>query len=356
MQAAPPPEDPIPPETVSNATLMLRRKAAKRTLPFDLAAGELHLVPSSSSSLQAEDIPATKKRRLEKPLPTTTDEATRKTASPDLSVDLPPPPPAADDDDDLNADLETDTQPNAGATRATARWTTDEDAKLTLAVANTSKKRHGKEYRTDWVVIAALVPGRTRRQCLRRWDNALNPSIALTAERTGKWTEGEDAKLQDAVQTHGSKNWVAISALVPGRTKKQCWSRWHDALDPSIGRASGRTGKWAEDEDSKLKDAVQIHGGKNWVAISALVPGRTNSQCHGRWKDVLDPSIDRTSGRSSNWTEAEDAKLKDSVQTHGGKNWEAIATLVPGRTKQQCCHRWHKAVDPSTLNDAPAWG
>jgi hypothetical protein len=61
----------------------------------------------------------------------------------------------------------------------------------------------------------------------------------------------------------------------------------------------------------------------------------------------MDPSIDRTSGRSSNWTDAEDAKLKVSVQTHGGKNWEAIAALVPGRRKQQCCRRWHKAVDPS---------
>jgi hypothetical protein len=36
-----------------------------------------------------------------------------------------------------------------------------------------------------------------------------------------------------------------------------------------------RTGKWAEDEDIKLKDAVETHGGNNWGAIAALVPGRT---------------------------------------------------------------------------------
>jgi hypothetical protein len=46
-------------------------------------------------------------------------------------------------------------------------------------------------------------------------------------------------------------------------------------LDPSIGGASGRTGKWTAVEDSKLKNAVQTHGGKNWCAIAALVPGRT---------------------------------------------------------------------------------
>jgi hypothetical protein len=243
MQAtAPPPpppptdqaEDPIPPETVSSDAVMLRRKAAKRTLPFDLAAGELHLVSSSSSSSspQAKDVPATKKRRLEEPLPTTTDEAVRKTASPDLSVGISPPPAA--DDDDLNADTVTDTQPNAGATRATARWTTDEDVQLTTAVANTSKKKYGKEYRSDWVAIAVLVPGRTKMQCLRRWDNVLDPSVDRTPpERTGKWTEDEDTKLKDAVQTLGDKDWAAISTVVPGRTTKQCRDRWRKQMDPN---------------------------------------------------------------------------------------------------------------------------
>jgi hypothetical protein len=49
-------------------------------------------------------------------------------------------------------------------------------------------------------------------------------------------------------------------------------------LDPSIDLANGRTGKWAENEDIKLKDAVQIHGGKEWVAITALVPAGSNQR------------------------------------------------------------------------------
>jgi hypothetical protein len=47
----------------------------------------------------------------------------------------------------------------------------------------------------------------------------LAPSIALTAGRTGTWEEDEDSKLKEAVQTHGDKDWVTISLLVPGRTK-----------------------------------------------------------------------------------------------------------------------------------------
>jgi hypothetical protein len=37
----------------------------------------------------------------------------------------------------------------------------------------------------------------------------------------------------------------------------------------------------AEDEESKLKGAVGTHGDKDWVAISALVPGRTRKQFMG---------------------------------------------------------------------------
>jgi hypothetical protein len=66
-----------------------------------------------------------------------------------------------------------------------------------------------------------------------------------------------------------------------------------DASNPSIDRANARTGKWAEDEASKLKDAVKMHGDKDWAAVAVLVPGRTKGQCWNRWHGTLDPSIDR---------------------------------------------------------------
>jgi hypothetical protein len=337
-------------------TVNVCRKAAKRTHPFDLAVDELDLV----SRPQAEDIPARKKPRLEEPLPTTTtDAAARKNVSPDVLVGLSPP---AADNDDTNADPETDTQPNAAATGS---WTLQEDAKLTRAVANTSKKKRGKEYKINWPAVAALVPGRTRNQCNQRWHDVLDPSIGRASGRKGKWTEVEDSKLKSAVQTHADMNWVAISLLVPGRKKKQCLRRWHDVLDPNNGRASGRKGKWTEDEDSKLKDAVHAHGDEEWSVISALVPRRTKKQCWTRWHDVLDPSIGTTSGRKGNWSAVEDSQLKHAVQTRGDKEWVAISLLVPGRTKKQCWNKWkHMKLYHSTvggpehrnLKKAPAVG
>jgi hypothetical protein len=229
MQAPPPPTDQaeaeaiIPMEIVSsipdmtvregpdenlNPTVAASRKAAKRTLPWDLTAEELLLlssqpqqaedIPAASQPPQAEEFPAArKKRRIEETLPTTTYEAARKTASPAVSVGLPPPPPpppaSDDDDDDTNADPVMDTQPNAAVTRATARWTSDEDAKLTRAITSTSKMKRGKKYKTDFAAVAALVLSRTQRQCRDRWKNVLDPNIASRASvHRRKWTTDED--------------------------------------------------------------------------------------------------------------------------------------------------------------------
>jgi myb proto-oncogene protein len=69
--------------------------------------------------------------------------------------------------------------------------------------------------------------------------------------RTGKWTADEDKKLKDAVPAQGAKNWNDITLLVPGRTLKQCRKKWRDTLDPSISRATARAVKWTADEDKK---------------------------------------------------------------------------------------------------------
>jgi hypothetical protein len=87
--------------------------------------------------------------------------------------------------------------------------------------------------------------------------------------------------VKDAVQMHGGKNGGAIAALVPGRTKVQCSSRWNNVLYPSIDPVNNRMGKWVEDEDMMLEDVVKMHGGKKWVAITVLVPDRNNAVADG---------------------------------------------------------------------------
>jgi hypothetical protein len=380
----------------------LHRKVAKRTFPWLPAAAE----PLASPMPIDGDIPVAKKPRLEVPLlasPTTVDPST---------ADAMVAPPDAENND-ANEDPVTDTHDvlDCSTDRAIGRknsWTTDEDLKLKYSVqmhggnnwaaisslvpGRTAKQcrvrwhnvlhnsndqsagrwglwtehedinlRHAVQmHGEDWFAIAALVPGRTTSQCHSRWYKALDHSIDRTPGRTGarsededrkrKWTEDEDTKLKDSIQMHGGETWAAIAALVPGRTKIQCSSRWHNTLQHSNNPAPGRWGIWTEDEDSKLMDAVQMHSGKdskNWFAIAALVPGRTKKQCSSRWRYALDPGINQAPNenrmpmRNGFWTPKENGTLLDAVQMYGGKNWDAITALVPGRTKMQCSNRYH---------------
>jgi hypothetical protein len=63
----------------------------------------------------------------------------------------------------------------------------------------------------------------------------------------------------------------------------------------------------------------------------------------------LNPSIDRTAAQTGIWTPAEDEALKKAVEKFHGKNWDAIAEIVPGRTKKQCASRWRYVLDASII-------
>jgi hypothetical protein len=226
-------------------------------------------------------------------------------------------------------------------TAPAGKWTADDDKKLRDAV-----RTHGCNY---WVEITALFPGRTKRQCSRRWHGKLDSQIDPTTARVGRWTADEDKKLKDAVLTHGANNWKAIAALVLGRTREQCRNRWCATLDSNIDPTTARAGKWTVDEDKTLRDAVVSCGGKNWELIAALVLGRTKVQCRNRWCGTLVSKMDPTTARLGTWTVDEDTKLRDAVLSHGGKNWELINALVPGRSLSQCYNRWRKCLDPDRM-------
>jgi hypothetical protein len=161
----------------------------------------------------------------------------------------------------------------------------------------------------NWYASFALEPGQTTTsQCRNRLHKAVGTpvdrttgrtgnktseevDVECTTERKGKWTADEDDKLIRAVGKFAVTRWKAIAALIPGRTKKQCWNRWQYGLDPSVVRITERKGTWLTEEDDKLVSAVGKHNGKNWVEIAALVPSRTKRQCMDRWHKVLETSV-----------------------------------------------------------------
>jgi hypothetical protein len=144
-------------------------------------------------------------------------------------------------------------------------------------------------------------------QCRERWVRSLDTANGKKRKPRLNWEPEEDAKLTEAVKKHGEDCWVAVAAMVPDRTNVQCHHRWTQTLDPVNGN---KATKWTPELDAKLTKAVKKHG-KDWVAVAKLVPGRTNQRCRKRWVQTLDPG----NTKKGAWTPEEDAKLMEGKET-----------------------------------------
>jgi myb proto-oncogene protein len=221
----------------------------------------------------------------------------------------------------------------------------EEDAKLAEAA---------EKFGQDWVAVATLVPGRSNQQCRHRWlttTSSLHPTDRETpVSHKGKWTAEEDAKLAKAAEKFG-QDWVAVATLVPGRTNQQVRYRFFTSL---YGTITGSKRRWTQEEDTKLIDAVG-HYGEDWGEVAAMIPGRTNLQCRARWLSSFDPvtTDDGTEGgNKGKWTPEEDANLTEAVEKLG-KNWVAVAALIPGRTNKKCRFRWFNRPESNEGKEIP---
>lgn len=201
-------------------------------------------------------------------------------------------------------------------------WTAIEDKNLLLLVQEKGIN--------NWFDIAvSLGTNRIPFQCLSRYQRSLNASMLKS-----EWTKDEDAQLRAAVEVFGENDWQSVASALERRTGNQCSNRWKKSLHPT----RERMGKWVADEDKRLKVAVMLFGPKNWNKIAQFVPGRTQAQCRERWVNSLDPSLNL-----DEWTEEEDSRLKAAIEEHG-HCWAKVAACVPPRTDNQCRRRWKKLL------------
>ncbi|XP_021743388.1 uncharacterized protein LOC110709474 [Chenopodium quinoa] len=153
------------------------------------------------------------------------------------------------------------------------------------------------------------------------------------------WTSDEDKHLLLLVQKNGIHNWSYIAEkLETNRTPFQCLARYQRSLNASILKRD-----WTEDEDAQLRCAVESFGESNWQAVASVLEGRTGTQCSNRWNKTLLPARQRV----GTWSISEDKRLKVAVTLFGHKSWHRIASFVPGRTQAQCRERWVNVLDPS---------
>ena len=136
------------------------------------------------------------------------------------------------------------------------------------------------------------------------------------------------------------KSWSLLSQKMPGRSSKQCRERWTHHLDPSIFR-----GEYTAEEDAKIINLQREHGNK-WSEIAKMLPGRTENAVKIRYKQLRRPPKDKDKSikNTAKWTGEEDAALKNAVAIHGEKNWKAIAEQVANRDHVQCLQRFKKVL------------
>jgi hypothetical protein len=247
--------------------ITVRRQNGIRSMPVPAVAAEIPTLSPPPPPPEDEDLPASKKPRLQVYISISTAVVGGVTTDPPYNTATNPVTPAA-------------SLPSATTSCASHRnWKADEDAKQTEAV-----KKHGKY----WGANANLVPGRTNQECHLRWVHSMNATNVGNKGKTPRsWEPEEDANRVAAVTKHGN-NWVAVANLVPGRTNQQCHLRWVHTVDPANGNKGKTPVNYWKLEDANLTKAVEKHG-KDWVAVARLLASRKNIQCRQRWLYSLDP-------------------------------------------------------------------
>ena len=161
------------------------------------------------------------------------------------------------------------------------------------------------------------------------------------AVNRGPWTPEEDARLQTLAVVHHTCAWASVAAeLGTRRLPHACLARYQALNAP-------RGGAWTPAEDARLRELVAKYPLRDWQGVASEMPGKDREACMNRWNQSLREGIKR----GVPWTPEEDEALRASVREHG-EDWLAAAAAVPGRTNTACRERYVRRLRPG-INSRP---
>ena len=92
--------------------------------------------------------------------------------------------------------------------------------------------------------------------------------------------------------------------------------------------------KFSRSEDALLVSLVNELGVRDWETIASRMPGRNSRQCRERYQNYLSPNLSHEP-----WTPEEDRLLEQKLKEFGSK-WVNISKYFKNRTDTMLKNRW----------------
>ncbi|GKY98831.1 hypothetical protein MPSEU_000839100 [Mayamaea pseudoterrestris] len=162
-----------------------------------------------------------------------------------------------------------------------------------------------------------------------------------------RWTPQEDALLLMAVQEHfKSKPFMGTQIPFRAIAKKyfddnrngyQCKSRYRK-IRPDVNRTS-----FTQAENDTILEMQRQ--GCTFSDIAKQLENRTTDQVRNQFNDKLDPNLHKM----KHWSDEEKRILFDAQKRMGNK-WMAISKLLPGRSENDVKNQWHNTKTKQRRN------
>ncbi|KAJ3439146.1 myb DNA-binding domain superfamily protein-related [Anaeramoeba flamelloides] len=150
-------------------------------------------------------------------------------------------------------------------------------------------------------------------------------------EMNNIWDKDQDKKLISLVELHKEKQWEKVANEFDQKIDQiGCLLRYR-----KITNVTTKKGAWNSAEDQLLLRCVEKLGNTVWPQVSGLLPGRNPKQCRERWRNQLNPNINR-----GPFTKEEE-ELLIKKQAELGTRWSVLSTFFKGRPDNMLKNYWY---------------
>lgn len=215
-----------------------------------------------------------------------------------------------------------------------------------------SKQQHlaslpGENGQIDWKSVSEQLKSKSAFQCFSFHHNSLQTN-------SQPWSGEEEKKLLRLVKLYKEHYWSQVAEeLGTGRSPMDCLRHYQQALNPN----HSKVGEWTKEEDQLLNDLVKQYGEDNWQTIASHLPGRTSFQCSDRFRHrpwsqdhitagpwtsqdqralflaAIACEIPCNAGNENSTEEQEETSISGDQLARNEWNgkWTTLAKLVPGK-------------------------